>query len=74
MISNKVSEEEDYHVVTGPNRQLHKQSSQNPQSSNDTTGYHADHDTSNSTAKPLESNKNWRMETHNLHLFHPKVH
>ena len=79
MISNEDSEEEDYHMVTGANRQLHRQSSQNPQSLNDTTGSHADHNTTNPTAKSLDpvnqialaieklANKNSQPS-----LFHPK--
>ena len=40
-------------MLTGANRQLHRQSSQNPQSSNDTVGSHADQTTSTLTNKPL---------------------
>ena len=54
MISNEDSEEEDYHMVTGANQQLQTQSSQNPQSLNDATGSHANHSTSNLTAKSLD--------------------
>ena len=54
LVSEEDSEEKDYHMVTGANRQLHRESSQNPQSLNDTTGFHADHNTSNSTAKSLD--------------------
>ena len=43
--------EEDYHMVTGANRQLHRQSSQNP---NDTIGSHADQKLPNLTTKPLD--------------------
>ena len=43
--------EEDYHMVTGANRQLHRQSSQNL---NDTIGSRADQNLSNSTTKPLD--------------------
>ena len=43
--------EEDYHMVTGANRQLHRQSSQNP---NDTIGSHVDQNLSNSTTRPLD--------------------
>ena len=42
IISVEDSEEEDYHMVTGANRQLHRQRSQNPQSLNDTFAIHAD--------------------------------
>ena len=38
-------------MVTGANRQLHRQ---NSQKLNDTVGSHADHNVSNSTAKPLD--------------------
>ena len=54
LVSEEDSEEKDYHMVTGANRQLHRENSQNPQSLNDTTGSHADHNTSNSTAKSLD--------------------
>ena len=54
IISEEDSEEEDYHMVTGANRQLHRQSSQNPQSLNDTVGSHADQTTSTLTNKPLD--------------------
>ena len=79
MISEKDSEEEDYHMVTGANRQLHRQSSQNPQSLNDTVGSHADQTTSTLTNEPLDpvnqialaiekiANKNPQKS-----LFHPK--
>ena len=45
---------EDYHMVTGANRQLNRQSSQNPQSLNDTTGSHAAQNTTTSSATPLD--------------------
>ena len=54
IVSNEDSEEEDYHMVTGVNRQLHRQSSQNPQSLNDTVGSHAVQTTSLLTKKPLD--------------------
>ena len=54
MISNGDSEEEDHHMVTGANRQLHRQRSQNPKSLNDTTEFHADRNTTTSTTKPLD--------------------
>ena len=54
IVSNEDSEEEDYHMVTGANRQLHRQSSQNPQSLNDTLGSHADQTASTVTNKPLD--------------------
>ena len=44
-------EVEDYHMVTGANRQLHRQSSQKL---NDTVGSHTDHNLSNSTVKSLD--------------------
>ena len=54
LVSNEDSEEENYHMVTGANRQLHRQSSQNPQSLNDTTGSHAAQNTTTSSATPLD--------------------
>ena len=79
LISDEDSEVEDYHMVTGANRQLHRQSSQNPQSLNDTVGSHVDQTTSTLTNKPLDpvnqiaqaieklANKNSQQS-----LFHPK--
>ena len=67
---------EDYHMVTGANRQLHRQSSQKL---NDTLGSRADQNTSTPTTKPLDpvnqialaieklANKNTPQS-----LFHPK--
>ena len=67
---------EDYHMVTGANRQLHRQ---NSQKLNDTLGSRADQKSSNMTPKPLDpvnqialaieklSNKNSPQS-----LFHPK--
>ena len=49
--SNEESEGEDYHMVTGANRQLHRQSSQKL---NDTIGSHADQNTTNSITQPLD--------------------
>ena len=46
-----IASEEEYHMVTGANRQLHRQSSQNP---NDTIGSHVDQNLSNSTTRPLD--------------------
>ena len=43
--------EEEYHMVPGANRQLHRQSSQNP---NDTIGSHAEQNLSHLTTKPLD--------------------
>ena len=54
IVSNEDSEEGGYHMVTGANRQLHRQSSQSPQSLNDTIGSHADQTASSSTNKPLD--------------------
>ena len=42
IVSNEDSEEDDYHMVTAANRQLHRQISQNPQSLIETVGSHAD--------------------------------
>ena len=67
---------EDYHMVTGANRQLRRQSSQKL---NDTIGSHTDQNTTNSITQPLDpvnqialaieklANKNSRQS-----LFHPK--
>ena len=41
-------------MVTGANRQLHRQSSQNPHSLNDTIGSHADRQTSTMTETPSD--------------------
>ena len=67
---------EEYHMVTVANRQLHRQSSQNP---NDTIGFHAEQNPSHLTTKPLDpvnqigidrlANKNTQPS-----LFHPKPH
>ena len=69
-------EVEDYHMVTGANRQLHRQSSQKL---NDTVGSHADHNLSNSTVKPLDPVNQIALATDKLanknpsqSLFHPK--
>ena len=74
--SNTESPEEDYYMVTGANRQLHRQSSQKL---NDTAGSHADQNLPNLTTKPLDpvnqialaierlANKNTQPS-----LFHPK--
>ena len=51
ILSNEESDEEDYHLVTGANRQLLRQSSQKL---NDTIGPHADQKMSNLTTKPLD--------------------
>ena len=66
---------EDYHMVTGANRQLHRQSSQKL---NDTIGSHADH-MSNLTAKPLDPVNQIALAIEKLanknspqSLFHPK--
>ena len=53
VIFNEESDEEDYHMVTGANKPLHRQSSQNTPLLNDTLGSHADRNTSTSTTKPL---------------------
>ena len=44
--SNEKSDVEYYHMLTGANRQLHRQSPQNP---NDTIGFHVDQNLSNPT-------------------------
>ena len=79
IISEGDSEEEDYHMVAGVNRQLHRQSSQNPQSLNDTVGSHAVQTTSTSTNKPLDPVNQIAQAIEKLadknpqqSLFHPK--
>ena len=79
LVSEEDSEVEDYHMVTGANRQLHRQSSHNPHSLNDTIGSHADRQTSTMTETPSDpvnqiaqaieklANKNAPQS-----LFHPK--
>ena len=69
-------EVEDYHMVTGANRQLHRQSSQKL---NGTVGSHADHNSSNSTVKPLDPVNQIALAIEKLanedpsqSLFHPK--
>ena len=54
VIFNEESDEQDYHMVTGANRLLHRQSSRNTQLLTDTLGSHADCNTSTSTTKPLD--------------------
>ena len=68
--------EEDYDMVTGANRQLHRQSSQKL---NDTVGSHADHSLSNSTVKLLDPVNQIALAIEKLanknpsqSLFHPK--
>ena len=68
---------EDYHMVTGANRQFHRQSSQNPL--NDTTGSHANQNASNSTTTPLDPVNQIALAIEKLanknspqSLFHPK--
>ena len=51
-----IASEEDYHMVTGANRQLCRQISQNAQLLYDTTGSHASQDTSNSTKLQFDPN------------------
>ena len=72
---NKECDEEDYHMVTGANRPLHRQSSQNTQLLNNTLGSHA----SASTTKPLDPVNQVTQEIEKLanknsqqSLFHPK--
>ena len=74
--SDAESLDEDYHMVTGANRKLHRQSSQKL---NDTIGSHADHSLPNLTTQPFDpvnqiaiaieklANKNPSQS-----LFHPK--
>ena len=51
-----IASEEDYHMVTGANRQLCRQISQNAQFLYDTTGSHTSQDTSNSTKLQFDPN------------------
>ena len=76
ILSNEESDEEDYHMVIGANRQLHRQCSQKLY---DTIGSHVDQNLSNLTTSPLDpgnltahvieklANKNSPQS-----LFHPK--
>ena len=66
-------------MVTGTNQQLHRQSSQNPPSLNNTTGSHADHNASNLTTKSLDpvnqiafANEKLANKNSQPSLFHPK--
>ena len=70
------AEIEDYHMVTGANRQLHRQSSQKL---NDTLGSRADQNSSNMTPKPLDPVNQIALAIEKLanknspqSLFHPK--
>ena len=51
-----ITSEEDYHMVTGANRQLRRQILQNAQFLYDTTRSHASQDTSNSTKLQFDPN------------------
>ena len=55
-LSNEESDVEEYHMVTGANRQLRRQIWQNAQILYDTTGSHASQNTSTSTKKELDPN------------------
>ena len=77
ILSNEESEQEDYHMVTGANRQLHRQSSQKL---NDTIGSHADQNTTNSITQPLDPVNQIALAIEKLanknspqSLFHPKI-
>ena len=76
ILSNEESAEEDYHMVTGANRQLHRQSSQKL---NDTIGSHADQNTTNSITQPFDPVNQIALAIEKLanknspqSLFHPK--
>ena len=76
ILSNEEPGEEYYHLVTGVNRQIHRQSSQKL---NDTIGSHADHNSSNSTVKPLDPVNQIALAIEKLanknpsqSIFHPK--
>ena len=71
-------QEEDYHMVTGANRQLQRQSSQKL---NDTVESHADHNLSKSTVKLLDAVNQIALaieklanETPPNHFFIQKIH
>ena len=79
MISKENSEEKDSHMVTGANRKLDRQNTQNAQSLNDTTGSHANHNTSSLTAKSVDPGNHIAVALEELanknsqsSLFHPK--
>ena len=66
-------------MVSGANRQLLRQNSQNPESLNDTIRSHADQNTSTLTQKPLDSVNQMAVAIKKLanknpqqSLFHPK--
>ena len=77
ILSNEDTDaEEDYHMGTAANRQLFRQSSQNP---SDTIGSHADQNLPNLTAKPLDPVNQIVLAIEKLanksspqSLFHPK--
>ena len=56
LVPNEETDEEDYHMVTEANGQLHRQIWQNPQYLDNTTGSHASQHTSTSTEKQLDPN------------------
>ena len=75
-LSNEESEQENYHMVTGANRQLHRQSSQKL---NDTIGSHAVQNITNSITQPLDPVNQIALAIEKLanknspqSLFHPK--
>ena len=73
-----IASEEDYHMVTGANRQLRRQILQNAQFSYDTTGSHASQDTSTSTKTQFDPNNQMAIAIKKTGysqplLFHPKT-
>ena len=77
--SDAESPEEDYHMVTGANRQLCRQISQNAHFLYDTTGSHASQDTSNSTKLQIDPNNQMaiaikKLDTLNHCFFTQKNH
>ena len=74
--SNEESDVEEYHMVAGASRQLHRQISQNPHYRSDMTGSHGDQNTSTSLEKQLNPNnqisialKKWVTRTLNHYTF-----
>ena len=71
-----IAPEEDYHMVTGANRQLRRQILQNAQFLYDTTGSHASRDTSTSTKTQFDPNNQTAIAIKKLdtlnHCFSPK--
>ena len=80
ILSNEESDEEDYHMVTGANRQIQRQNSRHHNFLHDTTGSHAIQNTSTSTEKQLVPNNQIAKRIEKLGkknsqtiFFHPKI-